>query len=30
VEKEEELVPVAAFNVDVDVALSRDDPTLGS
>jgi hypothetical protein len=30
VEKEEELVPVPAFSAEVEVALSRDDPTLGS
>jgi hypothetical protein len=30
VEKEEELEPVVAFSTDVEVELSRDDPTLGS
>jgi hypothetical protein len=30
VEKEEELEPVVAFSTDVEVELSRDDPTRGS
>lgn len=30
VEKEEELEPVPAFSAEVEVELSRDDPTLGS